>query len=244
MEEIQHSITKLMDMYQEQMSQFESELKQASASSNAPPNLASQFASFKTFIMQALNNLQRQVEMLAENVDHLEMYSRRKILLFHGVAEVKNEDTSKIVAKVVADQLKIPNFTTNDIRRCHRMGRLDSHKQRPILVKFIDLSIRNKVWFAKTNLKGTGTTVSEFLTKMRHNVFLAARHKFGINKCWTREGSVYVVSVDGSRHRINSLSDLRKIPQEDILQEELTKTSTAKIMAAAPKSKRLGATKK
>ncbi|KOB65975.1 Uncharacterized protein OBRU01_21958 [Operophtera brumata] len=34
---------------------------------------------------------------------------------------------------------------------------------------------------------------------------------FGISNCWTREGNVYVVGPDGSRHRVNWLGDLHKL---------------------------------
>ncbi|XP_047538577.1 pickpocket protein 28-like [Vanessa atalanta] len=87
---------------------------------------------------------------------------------------------------------------------------LDS-KPRPIVVKFTETAIRDKVWFAKTKLKGTGVTESEFLTKSRHNVFLEARKRFGINKCWTRDGLIHIIAPDGSRHRAECLSDLDSI---------------------------------
>lgn len=236
MEAIQESINGLMEMYKTQMAQFEGELQQLTSSSPDVTNLASQFTTFKVFILQSLNNLQKQVEMLAQNVDNLEMLSRRKILLLHGLAESKDEDTAKVVAKVIVTKLKLQNFNVECIRRCHRMGHADTKKQRPILVKFNDLTIKNEVWFAKSNLKGSGITLSEFLTKSRHDVFIAARRKFGISKTWTRDGSVFVVNPDGSRHRVNSLYELNNIPQS---QPGASKPSTAKIIVEpAPKSKR------
>ncbi|KAJ0181493.1 hypothetical protein K1T71_003578 [Dendrolimus kikuchii] len=249
----QKAFAELCTMFTERMEAFEGELKNATPC-NSLATLAADFLTFKSFFLKSLQSLQDQMLKLSQSVDNLEMRSRRKILLLHGVPEEQQEDTADVIKNIVLTKFKLPDFKVDHISRCHRMGKYTAtqSRPRPILFKLIDVSIRSKIWMAKTKLKGSGVTVSEFLTKyrhdlfmrMRHNVFLAARHKFGINKCWTREGSVYVVSVDGSRHRINSLSDLRKIPQEDILQEELTKTSTAKIMAAAPKSKRLGATKK
>lgn len=236
MEAIQDSINSLMEMYKTQMNQFEGELQQLSSSSPNVDNLASQFATFKIFILQSLKNLQKQVEMLSQNVDNLEMHSRRKILLFHGLPEDKDEDTTKVVVKLIASQLGIAGFNPDHIRRCHRMGTADSKRQRPILVKFNDLITKNKIWFAKTNLKGLGITVSEFLTKMRHDLFITARRKFGIGKSWTRDGCIYVISSNGTRHRVGSLGDLNNILQQP---SEISKPSTAKIVAVpAPKSKR------
>ncbi|XP_045452327.1 uncharacterized protein LOC123661409 [Melitaea cinxia] len=69
-----------------------------------------------------------------------------------------------------------------------------------------------KVWFAKAKLKGTGVTQSEFLTRPRHDAFLAARERFGINKCWTRDGCIYVVAPNGTRYKAENLTDLDEIP--------------------------------
>lgn len=53
---------------------------------------------------------------------------------------------------------------------------------------------------------------------------MAARFKFGISKCWTREGSVFILGADGKRHRIQSLSDLDKI----VVPAQSSKGSTGK----------------
>ncbi|CAH2090039.1 unnamed protein product [Euphydryas editha] len=67
---------------------------------------------------------------------------------------------------------------------------------------------KSPVWFAKTKLKGTGFTESEFLRKSRYNVFLEAKKRFGIGKCCTRDGCIYIIAPDGSRNRIVCSSEL------------------------------------
>ncbi|KAJ0169525.1 hypothetical protein K1T71_014710 [Dendrolimus kikuchii] len=73
-------------------------------------SLSSEFSAFKKFVTQALGNLQRQIELLFHNVDRIEMQTRRKILLGHGVPESK-EDLAKSVVKVLQDHLKVPSFS-------------------------------------------------------------------------------------------------------------------------------------
>ncbi|KAJ0173698.1 hypothetical protein K1T71_010847 [Dendrolimus kikuchii] len=82
-----------------------------------------------------------------------------------------------------------------------------------ILMKFhlTDVAIRSKIWSAKTQLKGSGVTLSEFLTKYRHDLFMRARQEFGISKCWSRDGVVFVLGQDGSRHSISRIEDLSVI---------------------------------
>lgn len=195
--------------FEERMAQFEAELNKKST--NNTGTLADEFAVFKSFVLQSLKSFSQHIETLAREVDNMEMRSRRNMLLFHGIEEHKDEDPSKVVAETIKQRLKL-NFTSADIKRCHRMGRQSSgDKPRPVVVKLKTSELRNSVWSSKAKLKGTGITVSEFLTRSRHNTFMAARERFGITKCWTRDGYVYVLSSDGSRHRISTLAELDKV---------------------------------
>ncbi|KAG6447452.1 hypothetical protein O3G_MSEX004964 [Manduca sexta] len=212
MDTIKDTLTDMMEMFHKRMAEFDTELRKSSASTTTTSSLASDFALFRTFIMQALATLQQQVEVLARNIDNVEMRTRRKILLLHGVQEDDKEDASLVVSAIFKDRLNIADFTPKDIKRCHRMGRPTSAKKpRPILLKLHEVSVRDKLWRAKTKLRGTGFTLSEFLTKSRHDLFMAAREKFGVTKCWTQEGHIYILGPDGVRNRIVSLQDINRI---------------------------------
>lgn len=213
MREIKGSMAQMQAVFTEQMAVYEGKLHKQSTS-DAPATtagLAAEFSTFKSFVLIAMRALQDQIQATAQTVDQLETMSRRKHLLLHGVPEEKSEDTAAIVAKVVVGRLKMTGFTAGDINRCHRMGRLTTNRPRPILVKLRDIAVRDRIWFAKTNLKDTGITLSEFLTRARHEVFMEARQRFGINKSWTREGYVFVVGPDSIRRRVSCLADLDKI---------------------------------
>ncbi|KAJ0174304.1 hypothetical protein K1T71_010450 [Dendrolimus kikuchii] len=68
-----------------------------------------------------------------------------------------------------------------------------------------------KIWMAKTKLKGSGVTVSEFLTKYRHDLFMRVRQEFGVSKCWTRDGAIFTLRTDDKRHSISCLDDIKLI---------------------------------
>ncbi|KAI8436365.1 hypothetical protein MSG28_004393, partial [Choristoneura fumiferana] len=72
---------------------------------------------------------------------------------------------------------------------------------------------RNAVWASKKHLKGSGYTLSEFLTSARHAVFVEARRIFGVERSWTSDGRIMVLGQDKTRYRITSLDELRAIPQ-------------------------------
>lgn len=214
MESIQRSIGELMATFQSRMTAFENELQKNPVplpTNTHSATLASEFATFRTFIIQAVSTIQQQVEVLAQSVDNLEMQGRRKILLMHGVAEDDQMDTEALLVNLVHDKLHLNDVTVSDIKRCHRMGRALVDKPRPILFKLSSTTVRDKIWFAKKYLKGTGITISEFLTKQRHDIFLAAREKYGVTQCWTLAGNVYVLGSDGERRRIVTMADLNRI---------------------------------
>lgn len=236
MDAIQESLTQLQNLFTQRMDVYQSELQAAAPSANVV-SLTSEFAAFKQFIVSALRNLQDQVSLLAQQTDNMEMRSRRKILLLHGLPENKNEDTAAVVVKTVVDRLKIPHFSTSDISRCHRMGRISTpDKPRPILFKLHELDVKHKVWYSKKSLKGTGITLSEFLTRSRHDVFMMARRKFGLSKCWTHEGSIYILGANGVRNRITSSAELDKID----MPSHTKPTAPTKEPAGATRNRRAG----
>ncbi|KAJ8704035.1 hypothetical protein PYW07_010227 [Mythimna separata] len=211
MDSLTTMLGELNNTFHTRMTAYEEELDRAHSSPVTISSLAAEFAMFRKFITQSLNSLQQQVELLARSVDHIEMRGRRKILLLHGVEEEQKEDTAKLIAKVICSKLQLSEFTVDDISRCHRMGRAVANKTRPILFKLRSPTVRDKVWFSKAKLKASGVTMSEFLTKPRHDVFLAARQRCGVSKSWTKAGCVYVLGPSGTRHRVESLAELDKI---------------------------------
>ncbi|KAF9811928.1 hypothetical protein SFRURICE_021285 [Spodoptera frugiperda] len=175
--------------------------------------------------------LQRQMEFFARDMDALEMRGRRKMLLIHGVPEDKAENTALVVTNMVQDKLQMNTITGKS-------------SPRPILVKVQDVDTRDKVWHSKTKLKGTGITISEFLTKTRHQVFMAARNKFGVTKCWTNAGHIYVLGPDGVRHRIVSHSELRAIGEPAAVPERSTAAVSEQSPAAVARRGKRGVNKK
>ncbi|XP_035438817.2 uncharacterized protein LOC118268430 [Spodoptera frugiperda] len=233
--------------FQERMAKFEAGHSgtPSKLASGGTSSLAQDYWAFKRFIFDALECLQRQMDFFVRDMDALEMRGRRKMLLIHGVPENKNENTAMVVASMVQEKLKVDSFTTSDVRRCHRVGSFPGKtKPRPILVKMQDVDTRDKVWYNKTKLKGTGITISEFLTKTRHQVFMAARNRFGVANCWTRAGHIYVLGPDGVRHRIASLTELRAIGEPAAVPEQSPAAVPERSPAAVARRGKRGATKK
>lgn len=243
MNPLESSLTEMSELFNARMVKFEAQLNKSSEPSITSSSLATEFSSFRTFITEALNNLQQQVETLARMQDNTETRSRRKMLIIHGVTETKGEQIEQALSDFISSRLAVAEFSTTDIKRCHRMKRLSaSDGPRPILVKFQTYEMRSQVWFSKTKLKGTGFTVSEFLTKARHGIFMAARSRFGMKKVWTKDGCVYILGEDGIKHRVFTQRDLDRlqkntseaIPEVDAAPKRaVTKPAVVKVKRAA-----------
>ncbi|KAJ2937700.1 hypothetical protein O0L34_g17513 [Tuta absoluta] len=106
--------------------------------------------------------------------------------------------------------MKISEFTSDDIQVCHRLG-TSTTKPRAVLVRFHRHDSRRVVWDAKTLLKGSGIIISEFLTKSRHIVFVAARKHFGVSNCWSNDGKIAIFLPDSSRRKIEVSSELQEL---------------------------------
>lgn len=216
MESVKESLAEMTELFNSRMNEFQKELKKTSPTIVSTSSLASEFTAFKTFILSALSTLQRQVEFLGREMDRAETRTRRKMLLLHGVPEEKSEETTAVVTAIIQDKLDMAAFSSISLSRCHRLGRPNDKKPRPVLVKFREGSLRDKVWFTKTKLRGSGITLSEFLTKTRHALFMEARKRHGIKQCWTRDGLIHVLASDGSRHQVDSLVSLDAVPKTPV----------------------------
>ncbi|CAG4913509.1 unnamed protein product [Colias eurytheme] len=211
MDDIKHSVAQMSQMFKDRMEDFQRQLDMTSQNPGNPnANLSSEFYMFRGLVMSSLQCIQSQVDMLSKLYDKQEMRSRRKILLVHGVPETQKENTANVVSKALGEHGDIADIS-KDLNECHRIGRATNNKPRPVLIKFKDLEVRNRIWFSKTNLKGSGITLSEFLTKPRHDIFMAARQRFGISNCWTRDGIIYITS-QGRRYKISCQMEFEAIP--------------------------------
>ncbi|XP_048489450.1 uncharacterized protein LOC125491455 [Plutella xylostella] len=227
MESITKSLEEMKEMFGSSMASFQEQLNSKSPGPPTTTGLAAEFSTFRAFIMSALGTLQQQVEFLARGMDAVEMRSRRKMLLVHGVPESKDEDTTVATIKELAGHFADPELCREvDVRHCHRLGRSVGEKPRPVVLKLKEASLRDRIWFSKTKLKGSGVTLSEFLTKPRHDTFMAARQRVGVSRCWTRDGCVFVLSPDGKRHRAVTVAELDAVCPPTLLAGSSSVAST------------------
>ena len=124
--------------------------------------------------------------------DKHEAWSRRNILLLIGLREKRGENTNQIAVDLIRD-MGI-DISLDDICRSHRNGPRLKGRHRPIFVKFVRHDIRDKVYFARDNLRHIhhyrSVFIDENLTKYRSRLFREVR-KEKLWQSWTYDGSIY-----------------------------------------------------
>ncbi|XP_063618698.1 uncharacterized protein LOC134791578 [Cydia splendana] len=202
---LQRSIDGMKAMFETRMATFES-----SVATQGTEALPDEYSAFKNFMLKAVSSLQDQMEFVLRTLEEMESRSRTNILLLHGVPEAQGEDTSSAAVDILRQTLKVDGIT---LMACYRLGRnLIPSKPRPILLKFGCHRTRDAVWAAKKLLKGSGRTLSEFLTSTRHAVFLEARKQYGVKGSWTSDGRIVVQCHDGVRRKVVTLAELEALP--------------------------------
>ena len=119
-------------------------------------------------------------------MDQQEQYSRRNCLLIHGITEGNQENTDDLALEVFREKLDF-ELTERDLGRTHRISKNDkkSNRPRPVIVKFIRYNDRTKVFSKKKQLKNSGISITESLTKLRMSKLAKAREEFEFRNVWT-----------------------------------------------------------
>lgn len=199
--------------------------------------LTQDFLEFRQFAMDIFKLLRTQIDSLTSQIDEIDTYNRRNALLFHGLPESETEDCTATVINLINSTMTLKSVQASSIYLCHRLGSKNDKRARPILVRFTDVNIRNKIWGEKKLLKSSPAVVCEFLTRTRHDLFLSARKHFGVTSSWTSNGVVYVKTPDNVRSRVASAQELNKIIARFPIESSNTNIVSGPRSAAAARQK-------
>lgn len=255
-QELSKNMSNMESKFSKRMSEYELGLKSASKQATTPDiaDLSRDFTQFKSFVLDYLEMLRNQMELLISGLDKHEMGSRRKVLLFHGIQKEAKEEPGDVIRSILRDNLKVTPECLSEVRVAHRLGaKAKGYKIRPLLVRFASYTARSDLWDLKKNLKGTGITASEFLTKPRHNAFVAARKHTGMSNVWSTDGRIVLLLPEKSRAKVKCMAELvpytSKFPSMETISPAGkqnqpaagTVTGGAKLVRATVASKRLAA---
>ena len=92
------------------------------------------------------------------------------------------------------------NVDVSDIDRSHRVGRKETGKPRPNIVKFVSYRERSELFQSKELLKGCGFIIREDLTKQSLYLLNECILKYGLPNVWTLDGVINVKRGDTKYH--------------------------------------------
>lgn len=106
------------------------------------------------------------MQCLKDNLGNLEQYERRDPIEVGGASLPSD---ANVVVITLRDTLKI-NIKEDNVSVAHRLGPNNQNKNRPILVKLVNRSIKNDLVGACIRLK-LKIYIKESLTPKRHQIF-------------------------------------------------------------------------
>ncbi|CAH1249980.1 Hypp8737 [Branchiostoma lanceolatum] len=160
---------------------------------------------------------------VSNSINALEQYTRRNSLRIRGIPEVDRETGEMCIHKVVNFcRIKLgldlqPECIDRD--RAHRVGRKENATaQRVMLVKFVSWQDRDRVFRARSKLKGKRDDqdkpllVLADLTRENMRIFsaaLSAKNRGRIKDTWVNANCrIMIILTDNTRKNIDCVEDL------------------------------------
>ena len=145
-----------------------------------------------------VSELKTKLYDLESHIDRVEQYERRDTLIVSGPAlpvETQAENPTMVAVSTMKDQLKI-NLKVEDISVAHRLGPVSEQRNRPIIVKLVNRSLKYDLVGACVRIK-PNLYLNESLTPKRLAIFkqvLAIRkeHRPKFQQLFTKDGNIIV----------------------------------------------------
>ena len=172
-----------------------------------------------------LDEHEEELQELYDLQDHLEQYTRKNSLEFHGVPESAYISTEEAVIKI-ANAIDVP-VVAEDIEISHKLNKRGS---KAIIAKFLNHKVKSSLYRARVKLKNItlsdlfpGATyasaaqsnrifINENLTSYRRKIMSRANEKRRdgeLLSVWSLDGRIFVkTSPDGRPIKISDLEDL------------------------------------
>ena len=145
-----------------------------------------------------------EIRSLTTKVQQLEATSNLKMLIFDGIPEIAGENVPEHLVQFLNGAFDVP-LKLGDIETARRIGTVRPGRPKSILVEFVYVSVRRRVYRDRLQLTRTKPNVyiSEFLPKDVEYLFYLARRERGENRplarVWTWDCQVYATRVRNSR---------------------------------------------
>jgi exosome complex exonuclease DIS3/RRP44 len=186
-----------------------------------------------------IRGFKTKIEILENEIDSLEQYSRRNSIRISGINEIEFENIYEVVIDLLNNKIGLDeDIELADIDRAHRVGSSRT-KNRPILVKFMSYQTRQLVFRARRKLRDDpeleplNIYINEDLTRLRDELLFKARqlrNRGMVSECWTYDGRVLIKTRQGKVKPVANEAALN----EFISKSPITNTGIPPLMASSP----------
>nr|CAI5861893.1 unnamed protein product [Callosobruchus analis] len=158
----------------------------------------------------SIKSSSREVNIALE--EHIDKRGHENGIALFGIPEGDTRTLPDTIANSISAKFKI-EVTVDDIHFCYRMGagaRADKKGKhpRPVGVYFVNRWLRDKVFFAKSNLKGSGVVMSEMLTENALQLYKQTKTILGAKNVWTWRGDFNIDLLDFESAEANYVTDI------------------------------------
>ena len=160
-EEIIRSKDELLAQKNDQISKLESDVELLAQKNDQISKLESD-----------VKTLTKSTSKLTDKLDDLEQYGRRNSVRMYNInCASYNNNCLDAVVDVLQNKLKV-SVGSNDIDRCHPVGKQNINGLKPIIVKFKTYNAKREVYSSRSNLKGNPDKIfiTEDLTEQNHKM--------------------------------------------------------------------------
>ena len=166
-------------------------------------------------LLKEVGRVSRKYNKMENELDSMELYSRRNALRVSGVPEKPKESTDDIIVKIASaagTQLRL-----SDIDYSHRVGKAKGEAPRDIIVKFVSHNAKKELYDARARVAKSSeyrdVMIYEYLTRKRKKLLggaLKLVKNERIKKAWSQNGKVYIINLSDKRKLINNEADLKQ----------------------------------
>ena len=163
-----------------------------------------------TVLKDELNSHRQHIKKLSADQNDREQYDRRWNLRVYNAKESGGETAEECTRATceIFTQLIGVRTTEADLEACHRVGPPRQDKPRPIIARFVNRKLRDRVLTDRKKLKSKGVSVDEDLTsanfKLAKEVY---KHSASLSS-WTSNGKVLCKLKNGKTVRVPFGSDV------------------------------------
>lgn len=153
----------------------------------------------------AINSLEEQVSEhgdMESRLNDLEQQGRKNSIRIFGLRDTSTKETAEeCVTEIVNFVNNNLNVTLRevDIDIAHRLGKFDKDRPRNVIVKFTHRRKKHEIIRARKELKGTGYTIFEDLTKHNQLILKDAYKLSSVKNTFSVDGKLFAVLQNGKK---------------------------------------------